>query len=89
MAKVEIYSSLFCGYCARAKALLERKGVAYENIDVLEDTSRRDEMVKRAGGRSTVPQIFIDGTHVGGSDELAALERAGKLDALLLGIACP
>jgi glutaredoxin 3 len=88
MAKVEIYSTLFCGYCARAKALLERKGVAYENIDVLEDTSRRDEMVKRAGGRSTVPQIFIDGTHVGGSDELAALERAGKLDALL-GIARP
>jgi glutaredoxin 3 len=88
MAKVEIYSTLFCGYCARAKALLERKGVAYENIDVLEDTSRRDEMITRAGGRSTVPQIFIDGNHVGGSDDLAALDRAGKLDALL-GIARP
>jgi len=86
MAKVEIYSSLFCGYCARAKALLERKGVAYDNIDVLEDTARRDEMVKRAGGATTVPQIFIDGMHIGGSDELGALERAGKLDALL-GIA--
>ncbi len=83
MAKVEIYSSMFCGYCARAKALLERKGVAYEDIDVLEDTSRRDEMVKRAHGGTTVPQIFIDGAHIGGSDELAALDRAGKLDALL------
>ena len=83
MAKVEIYSSMFCGYCARAKALLERKGVAYDNIDVMEDTSRRDEMVARAGGRTTVPQIFIDDAYIGGSDELAALDRAGKLDALL------
>ncbi|HUZ74998.1 MAG TPA: glutaredoxin 3 [Stellaceae bacterium] len=88
MARVEIYSTLFCGYCARAKALLERKGVAYENIDVLEEPDRRDEMVKRAGGRTTVPQIFIDGSHIGGSDDLAALERAGRLDALL-GIAPP
>jgi len=86
MARVEIYSSMFCGYCARAKALLERKGVAYDNIDVLEDTSKRDEMVARANGGTTVPQIFIDGVHIGGSDELAALERAGKLDPLL-GIA--
>jgi glutaredoxin 3 len=83
MARVEVYSSMFCGYCARAKALLERKGVAYETIDVLEDTSKRDEMVARAGGRTTVPQIFIDGAYIGGSDELAALDRAGKLDALL------
>jgi glutaredoxin 3 len=83
MARVEIYSTLFCPYCARAKALLERKGVAYENIDVLEDPSRRDEMVERAGGRTSVPQIFIDGAHVGGSDELAALERAGRLDPML------
>ena len=83
MARVEIYSSMFCGYCARAKALLERKGVAYENMDVLEDTSRRSEMVARAGGGTTVPQIFIDGVHIGGSDELAALDRAGKLDGLL------
>jgi glutaredoxin 3 len=86
MAKVEIYSTMWCGYCARARALLQRKGVAFEDIDVEADGAKRDEMVKRAGGRSTVPQIFINGRHVGGSDELAALERAGKLDALL-GIA--
>ncbi len=67
----------------RAKALLERKGVAYEEIDVLEDTSRRDEMVKRAHGGTTVPQIFIDGAHIGGSDELVALDAApGKLDLI-------
>ena len=83
MARVEIYSSMFCGYCARAKALLERKGVAYDEIDVLADAAMRDEMVTRAGGRTTVPQIFIDGAHIGGSDELAALDRAGKLDGLL------
>ena len=83
MARVEIYSSMFCGYCARAKALLERKGVAYDDVDVLADTGKRDEMVARAGGGTTVPQIFIDGAHIGGSDELAALDRAGKLDALL------
>src|SRR5579864_3013972 len=83
MAKVEIYSTMWCGFCARARALLEKKGVAFEDIDVDTDTSRRDEMIKRSGGRMTVPQIFIDGAHVGGSDDLAALERAGKLDALL------
>jgi len=83
MARVEIYSSMFCGYCARAKALLARKGVAFEEIDVLEEPGRRPEMVERAGGRTTVPQIFIDGAHIGGSDELAALESQGKLDALL------
>jgi glutaredoxin 3 len=86
MAKVEIYSTMWCGYCARARALLQRKGVAFEDIDVDADGDKRDEMIQRAGGRRTVPQIFIDGRHVGGSDELAALERAGKLDALL-GIA--
>jgi glutaredoxin 3 len=83
MARVEIYSTLFCPYCARAKSLLERKGVDFVNIDVIEDTSKRGEMVKRSGGRQTVPQIFIDGEHIGGSDELAALDRAGKLDAKL------
>jgi glutaredoxin 3 len=83
MARVEIYSTMFCGYCARAKSLLERKGVAYENIDVMEDPSRRDEMIKRAGGGSTVPQIFIDGVHIGGSDDLVALDRAGRLDPML------
>lgn len=83
MARVEIYSSMFCGYCARAKALLSRKGVAYEEIDVMEHPERRAEMRARAGGRNTVPQIFIDGVHVGGSDDLAALEAEGKLDTLL------
>jgi len=83
MARVEIYSTLFCPYCARAKSLLERKGVEYINIDVIEDTAKRDEMLARSGGRQTVPQIFIDGEHVGGSDELVALDRAGKLDAKL------
>ena len=83
MARVEIYSTMFCPYCARAKSLLEKKGVDYINIDVIENTAKRDEMVERAGGRQTVPQIFIDGEHIGGSDELYALESAGKLDAKL------
>jgi glutaredoxin 3 len=83
MAKVEIYSTMWCGYCARARSLLQKKGVAFEDIDIEVDTSKRDEMVKRAGGRMTVPQIFIDGVHVGGSDDLVALDRAGKLDPLL------
>jgi glutaredoxin 3 len=84
-AKVEIYSSPFCGYCARAKSLLSRKGVEYVDYDVLADSSLRDQMVERAGGAYTVPQIFIDGVHVGGSDELHALDREGKLDPLLKG----
>ena len=88
MARVEIYSTLFCPYCSRAKSLLERKGVKYVNIDIIEDPSRREEMLSRAGGRTSVPQIFIDGEHIGGSDELAALERAGKLDQKL-GLAKP
>ena len=86
MARVEIYATMFCPYCARAKNLLEKKGVPYVNIDVIEHSDKRDEMVKRSGGRQTVPQIFIDGEHIGGSDDLYALERAGKLDAKL-GIA--
>jgi glutaredoxin 3 len=85
MSKVEIYSSLFCPYCTRAKRLLEQKGVEYIDIDVIADTSKRGEMVKRAGGLTSVPQIFIDGTHIGGCDELYALERQGKLDSLLQG----
>jgi glutaredoxin 3 len=88
MARVEVYSTLFCPYCARAKGLLEKKGVDYVNIDVIEDTSKRDEMVERSGGRHSVPQIFIDGDHIGGYDDLAALDRAGKLDAKL-GISGP
>lgn len=83
MVRVEIYSSLFCPYCARARSLLQRKGVAFTDVDIMEDTSKRDEMMARAGGRTSVPQIFIDGEHIGGSDELYALDRAGKLDAKL------
>lgn len=83
MAQVEIYTKAFCPYCARAMNLLASKDVAVEETDIGMNTAKRDEMIERAGGRTTVPQIFIDGTHVGGSDDLAALERAGKLDALL------
>jgi len=83
MAKVELYTTMFCPYCARARSLLAKKGVDYADIDVMADTAKRDEMVARSGGRQTVPQIFINGSHIGGSDELAALDRAGKLDALL------
>ncbi len=83
MSRIEVYSSLWCPFCSRAKALLNRKGVAYEEIDVDRDPNLRQQMMRRAGGRRTVPQIFIDGRHVGGSDDLADLERAGELDALL------
>jgi glutaredoxin 3 len=82
MAKIEIYTTPWCGYCARAKGLLEQKGAAYSEMDVMEDAAKRAEMRERSK-RSTVPQIFINGEHIGGSDELADLERAGKLDALL------
>ena len=81
MAKIEMYTTPFCGYCARAKNLLEKKGAAYEEVDVMMDEKKRSEMRERAK-RSTVPQIFINGQYIGGSDELAALEQAGKLDAL-------
>jgi glutaredoxin 3 len=82
MAKVEIYTTPFCGYCARAKSLLDSKGVAYDEMDVMMDDKKRSEMRQRAK-RTTVPQIFINGQHIGGSDELSALESAGKLDSLL------
>jgi len=83
MAKIEVYTTPWCGYCSRAKALLERKGIAYEEIDVSSSPEARDEMIARAAGQRTVPQIFVDGRHLGDSDEMAALDRAGKLDALL------
>ncbi len=83
MAEVVIYTSPFCPYCFRAKKLLDEKGVSYEEIDVISNPARREEMTQRAEGRYTVPQIFIDGKGVGGSDDLHALERQGKLDALL------
>ena len=82
MAKIEIYTSPWCGYCARAKGLLEKKGATYTEMDVMEDDAKRSEMRARSR-RTTVPQIFINGQHIGGSDELAALEGEGKLDALL------
>ncbi len=85
MAEVEIYSSMLCGFCYRAKKLLENKGVSFKEVDVMLHPGRRREMVERAGGRTSVPQIFIGGQHVGGSDELYALESRGKLDALLAG----
>lgn len=83
MAQVEIYTKAFCPYCTRAMRLLADKGVEPQEFDISMDRHKRDEMIGRANGRTTVPQIFIDGQHVGGSDDLAALERAGKLDALL------
>jgi glutaredoxin 3 len=81
--KVEIYSKWTCPYCYRAKALLQGKGVDFIEYDVSAGGPRREEMLARAPGRFTVPQIFIGDIHVGGSDELAALDRAGKLDMLL------
>ncbi len=83
MAQVEIYTKAFCGYCARAKSLLRDKGVAFEEYDITMGGPKREEMLGRSNGGTTVPQIFIDGEHVGGSDDLAALNRAGKLDAML------
>jgi glutaredoxin 3 len=83
MQPVEIYTTPFCGYCHMAKRLLAGKGVAFTEIDVSADPALRVAMVQRAGGRRTVPQIFVGPTHVGGCDELYALDRAGKLDGLL------
>jgi glutaredoxin 3 len=83
MPPVQIYTTRFCPYCVAAKTLLKRKGVAYDEIDVGSAMDRREEMVQRANGRMTVPQIFIGDIHVGGNDDLQALERAGKLDSLL------
>jgi glutaredoxin 3 len=83
MAPVEIYTTPYCGYCRAAKALLTRKNVPFTEIDVSGDDTLREAMIVRANGGMTVPQIFIGGVHVGGSDELHALERAGKLDSLL------
>ena len=83
MAPVEIYTTPFCPYCADAKLLLTRKNVAYTEIDVSRDRALRNTMTARANGRTTVPQIFIGTTHVGGCDDLYALEDAGKLDSLI------
>lgn len=83
MPHVEIYTSPLCGFCHAAKRLLKQKGVSFSEIDVFRDPDRKPEMIQRANGGRTVPQIFIDGTHVGGCDDLYALERSGKLDPLL------
>ncbi len=85
MPKVTIYTTMFCPYCLMAKRLLNQKGVAFEEIAVDGNPELRREMTAKAGGRTTVPQIWIGDTHVGGSDELHALEHDGKLDQLLAG----
>lgn len=83
MKPVEIYTSPLCGFCHAAKRLLTDKGVSFSEIDLSREPGRRSEMMTRANGRHTVPQIFVGGTHVGGCDDLYALERAGKLDPML------
>ncbi len=83
MAEITIYTTRWCPYCLRAKALLKKKGAPFEEIDVGRDPARKTEMIARSGGRRTVPQIFIGERHVGGSDDLVALDVSGKLDALL------
>lgn len=84
MADIEIYSSPLCGFCYSAKKLLTKKGAEFTEINVLTNSVRKQEMMKRAGGRHTVPQIFINGKHIGGCDDLYALERRGGLDQLLM-----
>ncbi|MFZ4109779.1 MAG: glutaredoxin 3 [Polymorphobacter sp.] len=83
MPRIEIYTKFLCPYCTRAKALLTGKGVSFDEHDISSGGPLRAEMLERSGGKQTVPQIFIDGRHIGGSDDLAALDQAGKLDPLL------
>lgn len=83
MAKVEIYTKTFCGFCVRARHLLEAKGVKFDEYVIDGGGPKREEMIQRANGRTTVPQIFIDGRHVGGCNDLYDLEREGKLNELL------
>ncbi len=85
MAKVEIYTKAFCPYCSRAMRLLGSKGVEPQEYDITMGGPQRQEMIQRASGRTTVPQVFIDGKHIGGSDDLAALDARGGLDPLLAG----
>ncbi|WP_430436032.1 glutaredoxin 3 [Oceanibaculum nanhaiense] len=87
MAKIIIYSTLMCPYCHAAKQLLKQKGADFEEIDVTFNSDKRAEMREKAGGRTSVPQIFIGGTHIGGCDDLHDLDRAGKLDPMLQGAA--
>lgn len=83
MAKVEIYTKMMCPFCSRAKKLLADKGVTFEEYDITMGGPKRAEMLQRSGGKSTVPQIFVDDRHIGGCDDIVALERGGKLDPLL------
>lgn len=83
MADIVLYTKPGCGYCHAARDLLDRKGVAYEDIVASSDPAKKQEMIQRSGGRMTFPQIFIGGNHIGGSDDLRALDRKGALDALL------
>ncbi|NOK12349.1 glutaredoxin 3 [Corallococcus exercitus] len=83
MKPVKIYTTTYCGFCVRAKDLLKRKGVAYEEVDVTGDDDARAKLVEMSGGQRTVPQIFIGDTHVGGYSDMAALDREGKLDPML------
>ena len=83
MSKIIVYSGPSCPYCQRAKMLLKKKGAAFDDIDISLDPTKRDEMMQKAGGRQTIPQIFINGQHIGGCDDLYALDAAGKLDDLL------
>jgi glutaredoxin 3 len=83
MAQVTIYTKPYCPYCIRAVSLLEKKGVAFTEIEAAFDPEKRQEMMQRAGGRATFPQIFVGERHIGGCDDMLALERDGKLDPLL------
>ena len=83
MPSIEIYTTNICPYCVRAKALLKRKGALFQEINVSDNEALREEMIERAGGRRTVPQIFIAGKHIGGCDDLYALDKKGGLDTLL------
>lgn len=83
MATIEIYTKATCGFCHAAKRLLSAKGVSFAETDILQQPDKRALMIQRAGGRSTVPQVFIDGQHIGGFDDLSAAERSGQLDKLL------
>ena len=83
MTQIEMYTTMWCPYCAHARALLEKKGIAFREISLDEEPGRRAEMVQRAHGGRTVPQIFINGEHIGGCDDMVALDRAGKLDPKL------
>ena len=83
MTKIEIYTSPICGFCFRAKRLLDQKGLSYTEINVMGDNAKRGEMIQRSKGRRTVPQVFVDGKHVGGSDELHTLDLTGELDAMV------